>query len=41
MQARGFRGEIRLLDELRMRPADWMQAAAFMGAATLAVWWGR
>ena len=41
MQARGFRGEIRLLDELRMRPADWMQAAAFVGAATLAVWWGR
>jgi cobalt/nickel transport system permease protein len=41
MQARGFRGEIRLLDELQMRAADWLRMAAFLGAATLAVWLGR
>jgi cobalt/nickel transport system permease protein len=41
MQARGFRGEIRLLDELRMRPGDWLRLAAFVGAATLAIWLGR
>ena len=41
MQARGFRGEIRLLDELQMRPEDWLRLAAFVGAATLAVWLGR
>jgi cobalt/nickel transport system permease protein len=41
MQARGFRGEIRLLDDLQMRPHDWLRLAAFVGAATLAVWLGR
>ena len=41
MQARGFRGEIRLLDELQMRPNDWLRLAAFVGAATFAVWLGR
>lgn len=41
MQARGFRGEIRLLDELQMRPLDWLRLAAFVSAATLAVWLGR
>jgi cobalt ECF transporter T component CbiQ len=41
MQARGFRGEIRLLDELQMRSTDWLRLAAFVGAATLAVWLGR
>jgi cobalt/nickel transport system permease protein len=41
MQARGFRGEIRLLDELQMRPHDWLRLAAFVCAATLAVWLGR
>ncbi|MGC9946906.1 MAG: cobalt transporter CbiM [Bryobacteraceae bacterium] len=41
MQARGFRGEIRLLDDLQMRPNDWLRLAAFVGAATLAVWLGR
>ena len=41
MQARGFRGEIRLLDELQMRPRDWLRLAAFVGAATLAIWVGR
>jgi energy-coupling factor transporter transmembrane protein EcfT len=41
MQARGFRGEVRLLDELQMRADDWLRLAAFVGAATLAVWLGR
>jgi cobalt/nickel transport system permease protein len=30
-----------LLDELQMRPHDWLRLAAFVGAATLAVWLGR
>ncbi len=41
MQARGFRGEIRLLEELKMRPEDWLRLAAFAGVAILAVWIGR
>jgi energy-coupling factor transporter transmembrane protein EcfT len=41
MQARGFRGEIRLLDELQMHRGDWLRLAAFAGAAALAVWAGR
>ena len=41
MQARGFRGEIRLLDELQMRAHDWLRLAAFVGVAALAVWLGR
>jgi cobalt ECF transporter T component CbiQ len=41
MLARGFRGEIRLLDELQMRPNDWLRMAAFVGAAIFAVWLGR
>jgi cobalt/nickel transport system permease protein len=40
MQARGFRGEARLLDNLAMRRADWFQLAAFVATATLAVWVG-
>ena len=41
MQARGFRGEVRLLDELQMRTSDWLRLAAFVGTATLALWLGR
>ncbi|HLY16368.1 MAG TPA: cobalt transporter CbiM [Bryobacteraceae bacterium] len=41
MQARGYRGEIRLLDEARMRANDWLRLAAFAAVATLAVWLGR
>jgi cobalt/nickel transport system permease protein len=41
MQARGFRGEARLLDNVAMRGADWFQLAAFVATATLAVWVGR
>jgi cobalt/nickel transport system permease protein len=41
MQARGFRGEFRLLDELQMRPNDWLRLSAFVSVAALAVWLGR
>ena len=41
MQARGFRGEIRLLEEFRMRGQDWLRLAAFVSAAGIAVWVGR
>jgi cobalt/nickel transport system permease protein len=41
MQARGYRGEIRLLDEPRMSRNDWLRLAAFAGVAILAVWLGR
>jgi energy-coupling factor transporter transmembrane protein EcfT len=41
MQARGFRGEVHLLDSAQMRPRDWFPLAAFTGAACAAIWWGR
>ena len=40
MQARGFRGEVRLLEELRMRGRDWLAAAMFTAAALAAFWQG-
>jgi cobalt ECF transporter T component CbiQ len=41
MQSRGFRGELRVLDEPRMRARDWAWLGAFAIATTAAVWWGR
>ena len=41
MQARGFRGEIRLLDEGEVGRSDWVRGAAIAGIAALAVWLGR
>jgi cobalt/nickel transport system permease protein len=41
MQARGFCGEIHLLDDFAMRRADWLAVAAFAAATTVAVWAGR
>ncbi len=41
MQARGFRGEIHLLDELPLRASDWLQLGAFGAFAATAVWLGR
>ena len=41
MQARGFRGEVRLLDDLKLRRYDWLRIAAFFTVASCAVWWGR
>jgi cobalt/nickel transport system permease protein len=40
MQARGFSGEVRLLDDLKMRPADWLRLAALLVLAASAVWLG-
>lgn len=41
MQARGFRGEVYLLDEFAMTGADWLALAAFAALAGAAVWAGR
>jgi len=41
MQARGFRGEVCLLDDFRMRTADWCALGIFAVAAAAAIWAGR
>jgi cobalt/nickel transport system permease protein len=41
MQARGFRGNIRLMEDLRMRRIDWLQLTAMLTIAGTATWWGR
>ncbi|MGI9073716.1 MAG: cobalt transporter CbiM [Bryobacteraceae bacterium] len=41
MQARGFRGDVHLLDDATMRPNDWLRLAAFFGVASAAIWLGR
>ena len=41
MQARGFRGEIRLLQDLAMRGRDWWQLSALLAVAVLAFGLGR
>lgn len=41
MQSRGFRGEVRVADEFRMRRRDWIALAAFAGLAAIFVWTGR
>lgn len=41
MLARGFRGEVYLLDDFAMRPRDWLALAAFALVAGAAVWLGR
>ncbi len=41
MQARGFRGEVYLLDDFRMRGLDWFAALAFFVATLTAMWAGR
>lgn len=41
MQARGFRGDIRLLDDPRMRPMDIAAVVVAIGAAGLSLWMGR
>ena len=41
MQARGFRGEVYLLDDFAMRRADWLTVAAFAAVTAAAVWAGR
>ncbi|MDQ6788938.1 MAG: cobalt ECF transporter T component CbiQ [Acidobacteriota bacterium] len=41
MQSRGFRGEIRTLDDFSMRRRDWLALVAFLSLAILAFWLGR
>ena len=41
MQARGFRGDVHLLDDPSMRSKDWLGLAAFSGIAFAAMWLGR
>jgi cobalt/nickel transport system permease protein len=40
MRSRGFRGEVYLLDDFRMRALDWCGAALFAAAAAAAFWGG-
>ena len=40
MQSRGFRGEVHVADEFRMRASDWAALGAFAGLTTLFVWMG-
>ena len=41
MQARGYRGEVFVLDDFSMRRADWLALVTFAVAASAAVWAGR
>jgi energy-coupling factor transporter transmembrane protein EcfT len=41
MQSRGFRGEVYVLDDFRMRSVDWMALTMFAGLAAAAAWAGR
>ena len=41
MQSRGFRGEVYVLDDFRMRARDWTALAAFTALAAAAAWAGR
>jgi cobalt/nickel transport system permease protein len=41
MQARGFRGDVYVLDDFTMRAVDWMALAGLVAVAATAVWMGR
>jgi energy-coupling factor transporter transmembrane protein EcfT len=41
MLSRGFRGEVHLLTEFRMKPRDYAGLTAFLFIGCLAVWVGR
>ncbi len=41
MQARGFRGDVRLLEDPNLERKDWLALAAFACAASAAIWFGR
>lgn len=41
MQSRGFRGDVYLLDEARVRRLDWLMLAGFALVSAAAFWWGR
>jgi cobalt ECF transporter T component CbiQ len=41
MQARGFRGDVYVLDEFQMKSRDWAALAGFGALASASVWLGR
>jgi cobalt ECF transporter T component CbiQ len=41
MRARGYCGEVFLLDDLEMRRLDWLHLAALLATAIFFIWWGR
>lgn len=41
MQARGFRGEVHVLDDFRMRALDWAALSSFAAMAAAVAWAGR
>ncbi|HEY1217957.1 MAG: cobalt ECF transporter T component CbiQ [Bryobacteraceae bacterium] len=41
MQARGFRGDVHLLDDVAMKRLDWLALAGFAALAAAGVWAGR
>jgi cobalt/nickel transport system permease protein len=41
MQARGYRNEVYLLDDLRLVVSDWACLVVLLAAASLLIWWGR
>jgi len=41
MQSRGFRGEVFILDDFRMKRPDWVASVVFSGLAVGLVWAGR
>ncbi|MFZ0592197.1 MAG: cobalt transporter CbiM [Bryobacteraceae bacterium] len=41
MRARGFRGNVRLLDDPQLKARDWLQLASLLAIASAAVWIGR
>jgi energy-coupling factor transporter transmembrane protein EcfT len=41
MRSRGFRGEVRLLQDSHAHAADWCWLAGFAVTSAAALWWGR
>jgi len=41
MQSRGYRGDVSVLDEFRVRSLDWSMLAGFALISAAALWWGR
>jgi cobalt ECF transporter T component CbiQ len=41
MQSRGYRGEVHILHDFRMNPADWFWLAGFASLTGMAIWGGR
>lgn len=41
MQSRGFRGEVYVLHDFRVKPADWCWLCGFLTMTAAFIWWGR